>query len=247
MNNTSAHRSMSRLNNNSGMNNSNQGGFHMTRISSSQQINQASSTIEVDHHRTIPPPLSQHAITSGGVTVNHHNGGQKIRPFSQNGPLLEHVMKSSDELSTMNQSTDSISADETNFNRAIMQRSIPSLVSPLQSPEPPAVTVLSSQQEKKASTNAYNKSVTLLNVNSHRMSVFEPSMRDTIQHFCVKHLGKIKKFMKTASQLVPSPAKCTIEERKGKKNVKLYFACQTRGNHCLYSKTLFSMRYESFE
>lgn len=35
-----------------------------------------------------------------------------------------------------------------------------------------------------------NKSITLLNANSvnHRMSVFEPSIRDTIQHFSEKHL-----------------------------------------------------------
>lgn len=258
INNASAHRSMSRLNNPNGINNSNQG-FHMTRISSSQQINQASSTMDVVPS-TLPPPLSQHVtiigenkygipntkITSGGVTVNHHNGGQKIRPFSQIGPLLENVVKSSDGLSTLNQSSDSITDTETNFNRSnnivtVMQRSIPSLVSPIL--EAPVSPPLMSQS--KISSSAYNKSVTLLNVNNnanHRMSVFEPSMHDTIQHFCEKHLSKIKKFMKTASQLVPSPAKCTIEERKGKKNVKLYFACQTRGSHCLYSKTLFSMR-----
>lgn len=33
---------------------------------------------------------------------------------------------------------------------------------------------------------------------------------------------------------IPLPIKCTIEERKGKKHAKLHFACQGRGEHCLY-------------
>jgi protein melted len=255
INNTSAHRSMSRLN---GMNISNQGGLHMTRISSSQQINQASSTIDtiVDLvPSTIPPPLSQHVtivgqnkygipstkinkITSGGVTVNHNSTSvPKIRPFSQ-GPL-ENILKSSDGLS-LNQSSGSITSTPFNHSNLVsVQQSVSSLLSgPIQSEQ---VRVVNS----KTNTSAYNKSVTLLNVNNnvnHRMSVFEPSMRDTVQHFCEKHLDKIKKFMKNATQRLPSPAKCTIEERKGKKFAKLHFACQTRGSHCLYSKTLFSMR-----
>lgn len=58
-----------------------------------------------------------------------------------------------------------------------------------------------------------NTSVTLLNANTtQRMSVFEPyPMRDTIQHFCEKHLDKIKTYMKGVSQRLPPPAKCTIE------------------------------------
>lgn len=91
-----------------------------------------------------------------------------------------------------------------------------------------------------------NKSVTLLNVNSttnQRMSVFEPyPMRDTIQHFCEKHLDKIKTFTDSISHRLPPPAKCTIEERRAKKMAKLHFACQARGPHCLYSKTFFTMR-----
>lgn len=94
--------------------------------------------------------------------------------------------------------------------------------------------------------NNNNTSVTLINQNSianQRMSVFEPyPMRDTIQHFCEKHLDKIKLYMAKVSLRIPSPAKCTIEERRQKKSAKLHFACQARGQHCLYSKTYFTMR-----
>ena len=93
-----------------------------------------------------------------------------------------------------------------------------------------------------------NTSVTLLNSNqsslaNQRMSVFEPfPMRDTIQHFCEKHLDKIKAYMDKVSIRIPSPAKCTIEEKRQKKSAKLHFACQGGGQHCLYNKTYFTMR-----
>ncbi|KAI4461099.1 veph-a/melted [Holotrichia oblita] len=92
-----------------------------------------------------------------------------------------------------------------------------------------------------------NTSVTLLNANqtiaSQRVSVFEPyPMRDTIQHFCEKHLDKIKSYMEKVSVKIPPPVKCTIEEKRQKKSAKLHFACQSRGQHCLYSRTFFTMR-----
>ncbi|KAF5292632.1 hypothetical protein FQA39_LY13965 [Lamprigera yunnana] len=94
---------------------------------------------------------------------------------------------------------------------------------------------------------ANNTSVTIVNANqgaaSQRMSVFEPyPMRDTVQHFCEKHLDKIKSYMDKVSAKIPPPAKCTIEERRHKKSAKLHFACQARGQHCLYSRTFFTMR-----
>ena len=71
-----------------------------------------------------------------------------------------------------------------------------------------------------------NKSVTMLNVSvNHRMSVFEPSpMRDTIQHFCEKHLKKIQSYMQSVSSRLPTPVKLSIEEKCGKKFAKLSFA-----------------------
>lgn len=99
-----------------------------------------------------------------------------------------------------------------------------------------------------------------------RISVFEPyPMRDTVQHFCEKHLDKIKSYMEKISVKLPLPVKCTIEgmdvetkrakhfkfhklilktfaEMKSKKIAKLHFACQDRStSHCLYSNALFTM------
>lgn len=54
---------------------------------------------------------------------------------------------------------------------------------------------------------------------------FEP-MRDTVQHFCEKHLDKIKAYMDTVFVKLPLPLKCTIEERGNKKYAKLHFGCQ---------------------
>lgn len=78
---------------------------------------------------------------------------------------------------------------------------------------------------------------------SQRISVFEPyPMRDAVQHFCEKHLDKIKAYMQVIFVKLPLPSKCTIEERKSRKHAILQFACQGKGEHCLYSKTLFAMR-----
>lgn len=103
--------------------------------------------------------------------------------------------------------------------------------------------------------NYDNTSVTLLNHSStsggvgnsiinQRMSTFEPYqiMRDTVQQFCEKHFVSIKDYMDKLSQRLPPPTRCGIEERRTKKVVKLHFACQIRGPHCLYSKTCFTMR-----
>lgn len=102
--------------------------------------------------------------------------------------------------------------------------------------------------------NYDNTSVTLLNhstgggagnsIINQRMSTFEPYqiMRDTVQQFCEKHFVSIKDYMDKLSQRLPPPTRCGIEERRTKKVVKLHFACQIRGPHCLYSKTCFTMR-----
>ncbi len=125
----SNNRSMTRLNvaPTAVHNNSNLGGLHksMTRLSSSQQINQANAETNFVP-ATVPPPLSSNVIvtgenkwgipstykiTSGGVTL-HHTSPNRIRPFSQ-GPatLLGSIgnASSSNGLSTLNQSTGSIS------------------------------------------------------------------------------------------------------------------------------------------
>ena len=45
-----------------------------------------------------------------------------------------------------------------------------------------------------------------------RISVFEPyPMRDAVQHFCEKHLDKIKAYMQKIFVTLPLPVRCTIE------------------------------------
>ncbi|XP_042230886.1 protein melted-like isoform X2 [Homarus americanus] len=84
---------------------------------------------------------------------------------------------------------------------------------------------------------------TTTNACTQRISVFEPfAMRDTVQHFCEKHLDKIKAYMQKVFVKLPLPVRCGIEERKNKKHAKLYFACQGKGEHCLYNKHLFTMK-----
>jgi len=90
-----------------------------------------------------------------------------------------------------------------------------------------------------------SKSVTLSGnyMKQSRLSLFEPyPMRDAVQHFCEKHIDKIKSYMQKIFVKIPLPVKCTIEERKSKKLAKLHFVCQGKGNHCLYYKTFFTMK-----
>lgn len=57
--------------------------------------------------------------------------------------------------------------------------------------------------------------------------MFEPyPMRDTVQHFCEKHLDKIKSYMEKVSVRIPPPAKCTIEGKLVTRvNLRINFEC----------------------
>lgn len=226
-NGTNAHRSMTRLNA-SGVNNSNLGGLHksMTRLSSSQQINQTQNPVSNgfnsnDNSFISPtiPPLSQNVmitgenkwgipstkITSCGVTVNH-TSPTRIRPFSQGPNTLGSIGKSSSNGLSVHQSTGSISMQNNISVHHAMplnsQQSSSSLAPPISLPvvQEASNQVIVSGPTTVTSRKSANKSVTLLNAN--RVSVFEPSMRDTIQHFCEKHLDKIKAYMKTVAHRV---------------------------------------------
>lgn len=79
--------------------------------------------------------------------------------------------------------------------------------------------------------------------NENRISVFEPyPMRDAVQHFCEKHNEKIKTYMQKVLVKIPLPVKCTIEEKRLKKIAKIHFACQVKGEHCLYIRKYFVMK-----
>ena len=78
---------------------------------------------------------------------------------------------------------------------------------------------------------------------AEQVKVFEPyPMRDAVQHFCEKHIEKIKAYMQKVFVKIPLPVKCTIEERKSKKMAKIYFSCQVKGDNCLYTKSYFLMK-----
>uniref|UniRef100_A0A182JPI1 PH domain-containing protein n=1 Tax=Anopheles christyi TaxID=43041 RepID=A0A182JPI1_9DIPT len=206
--------------------------------------------------------IPQTKITSCGVTVTT-SPTRAPRPYSH-GPgntLMGSTgaLGGKSSLGGLNQSTGSIGiqvhhaspASPTMFNNHSQQTS-PQLTTTLSlhsSDDPSNQVIVSGPATvttRSRGTND-NRSVTILNASSNatttRMSVFEPyPMRDTIQHFCEKHLDKIKSYTESVAQRIPPPAKCIIEERRAKKMAKLHFACQVRGPHCLYSRTMFTMR-----
>ncbi|XP_044754125.1 protein melted isoform X2 [Coccinella septempunctata] len=244
----------------------------MTRLSSSQQINAvpgqgtpvpvpplSNSAIAREQRWNSP------RVSSGGVTVTTTTPRIQ-RPQSQgplslitnhsnqimiNNPVTSQTPSNSVTVSSVY--TGAVSSGLVSVN-AITQ-TIPIGSSTMNLPEPSTGSqslasgnVNISGPTTITSRRANNTTVTLLNANQNsvanqRMSVFEPyPMRDTIQHFCEKHLDKIKIYMDKVSLRIPSPAKCTIEEKRQKKSAKLHFACQAKGEHCLYAKTYFTMR-----
>ncbi|XP_045473807.1 protein melted isoform X2 [Harmonia axyridis] len=265
--NANTHRSMTRLNIAGGS----VGGLHksMTRLSSSQQINAvpgqgtpvpvpplSNSAIAREHRWNSP------RVSSGGVTVTTTTPRIQ-RPQSQ-GPLSlitnhsNQIMINNPVSSSHNTSNavtvSSVYTGAFSSGLVSVTQTIPIGSSNVNLPEPSGAQSLASGNVNISgpttitSRRANNTTVTLLNANQNsvanqRMSVFEPyPMRDTIQHFCEKHLDKIKIYMDKVSLRIPSPAKCTIEEKRQKKSAKLHFACQAKGEHCLYAKTYFTMR-----
>ncbi|CAH1154096.1 unnamed protein product [Phaedon cochleariae] len=260
-----AHRSMTRLNAGGGS----VGGLHksMTRLSSSQHINAVptpplSSNVIVTGGgkwgvtvTTISPPRGQRPASQGQPMHNQTNQLSSSPVVSSSHPNSNAVTVSSGYTGPISSGQVSILTSTTNNS---ITQNIPVGNSIVHTPPPMPensnstnsgasnVNVNISGPTTVISRRNNNTSITLINQNSvanQRMSVFEPyPMRDTIQHFCEKHLDKIKIYMEKVSLRIPSPAKCTIEEKRQKKSAKLHFACQARGQHCLYSKTYFTMR-----
>ncbi|XP_054287445.1 protein melted-like isoform X1 [Macrosteles quadrilineatus] len=245
---SAAHRSMTRLNivNNSRI------GLHksMTRLSSSQQINQPShqvttvTTINGARHYSLAP----NKVSSGGVSVTTKAASNNVSdstvtvstapPLHTTSVSTTHTLPHSSSSSPLSQSVVS-TLPSTNALHSL----VASTTGAVSVTQTLPVTVMS----HVVCPRRTNTSVTLINQSQHsitqRISVFEPyPMRDTVQHFCEKHLDKIKAYMEKVSVRIPPPAKCTIEERRAKKLAKLHFACQGRGEHCLYSRTFFTMR-----
>ncbi|KAM3961836.1 ventricular zone expressed PH domain-containing protein melted [Aphomia sociella] len=266
-----SHRSMTRLNVAGGS----VGGLHksMTRLSSSQQmnsqqnVNAQSSNGKLNKESTGgrrgPPPPPQppqppqrthhhHNILIGPVTST--NTGPTIisgPPALQTQSISVNPLSSGKSTDAFSPVTSSVSIQHSNTALGLVSviTSNPNSGQPIAVGSTQASPISVSESVTVTSRRANNTSVTMINSNSnsnHRISVFEPyPMRDTVQHFCEKHLDKIKAYMDNVSLKLPPPAKCTIEERRSKKQARLQFACGRRGPHCLYARAAFSVRTRS--
>ncbi|XP_019873887.2 protein melted isoform X2 [Aethina tumida] len=208
---------------------------------------------------TISPPKIQRPLSQGPLTLGNSHTQSPVCPLL----LTPLHLRTSNSVTVSSGYTGPVSSGQvsvltTGHSHMNNTQTIP-VGSSLRNQTPPLTDSLSATNAGSGNVNisgpttviarrANNTTVTLINTNQNstenqRMSVFEPyPMRDTIQHFCEKHLDKIKSYMDMVSLRMPSPAKCTIEEKRQKKSAKLHFACQSRGQHCLYSKTYFTMR-----
>ncbi|GAU96358.1 hypothetical protein RvY_07816-2 [Ramazzottius varieornatus] len=65
-------------------------------------------------------------------------------------------------------------------------------------------------------------------------------IHDAVYQFCDRNLDKIRKYMAGVFVQFPLPVRCGIEEHKGRKHCNLFFACQCRGDQCLYAARMFS-------
>ena len=200
-----------------------------------------SRPLPTDYSRdsSLPPvslPLSVSSIaplslpTSGGYKrPGHSSGPLHTSPPSLPGPVTSSTIScSNSQPLDLKTSYDKIASRE---QRSTFSNTLPSL---------------RRRSHQVTSVTSTSDGGDLFETNhnvKNRMSVFEPfPMRDTVQHFCEKHLDKIKSYMESVSVKLPLPVKCTIEERKGKKHAKLHFACQGRGDHCLYKTTFYTLK-----
>ncbi|XP_039296752.1 protein melted [Nilaparvata lugens] len=252
-----AHRSMTRLN----VSHSHYGGSHgvtqsgvtdvgsvgqglhksMTRLTPHQPAKTTVTTIQGGRQYTV----SQNKVSSGGVTVTTKMSSSL---GSSSNALLRGSSGTTDEATggshTGGSHTTVPPATATTVAPPPPSRPLSVMVST--APPPSSIAAVPRRAGNRTSVTIINNNNNNNNQNSiasQRISVFEPyPMRDTVQHFCEKHLDKIKSYMEKVSVRIPPPAKCTIEERRAKKLAKLHFACQGRGEHCLYSRTFFTMR-----
>ncbi|XP_023228833.1 protein melted-like [Centruroides sculpturatus] len=183
----------------------------MTQLSSLQAVNCSmgrlpSMNTSIHISSGSMPTLQEEAPTSVTVSINsaipHSNPGQ-------DGPSL-HPSQSTSPTTSASQSA---ITPVTSHNQQAVTVSLNSTTVPSS-----AVTSISHSPKMRNNT-----SVTLIthtgSANPQRISVFEPyPMRDAVQHFCEKHLDKIKAYMQKIFVKIPLPVKCTIE---GKHDFKL--------------------------
>ncbi|XP_034247759.1 protein melted isoform X2 [Thrips palmi] len=216
--------------------------------------------------------LSSHTMKHSSNQIANHNAlvNSQQQQLLQHGQQNQHLQSQHLQQQLQQQQPPYTQPQQPPLLQQTQQQQQPPSMPALSTPSLPAASnssVLQTQPSSSAlnsnqtphyssvvTPRRQNTSVTIISSNSsginpsmaaasQRISVFEPyPMRDTVQHFCEKHLDKIKSYMDKVSRCIPPPAKCTIEERRAKKVAKLHFACQGRGEHCLYNRTFFTMK-----
>ncbi|XP_033610635.1 protein melted isoform X2 [Cryptotermes secundus] len=205
----------------------------------------ASYPLPIQNNSPLVVQAGTRDIASNMTGINLSQSGNKIHSLTSSQPHMmpSRVLSSSGNIA-LNQPVLTSASSTHSASQSVAVSHNQSCAQTVTSQTLPATVVTSRRA---------NTSVTIINSNlqsnaaiaaaSQRISVFEPyPMRDTVQHFCEKHLDKIKSYMEKVSVRIPPPAKCTIEERRAKKLAKLHFACQGRGEHCLYNRTFFTMK-----
>ncbi|XP_028172173.1 protein melted, partial [Ostrinia furnacalis] len=244
-----SHRSMTRLNVAGGS----VGGLHksMTRLSSSQQINSQQNVNGPPTTGSKPANASPPRAPRPAARSHHHNiliGSAGSTHISSGTTIISGPPALQQSIAVSARSSDALAPAPALGHVAVVSShacAAPAIISQgsggtaAAAAAGPAATAAGSPAA--AARRGNNTSVTM--INSNRISVFEPyPMRDTVQHFCEKHLDKIKAYMDNVSLRLPPPAKCTIEERRSKKQARLQFACGRRGPHCLFARALFCVR-----
>ncbi|XP_015906317.1 protein melted [Parasteatoda tepidariorum] len=230
-------------------------GLHtsMMRLGSSSAMNRSMTAV---NYKNVTIPIA--GISSGGVTVmttmsTPQKGISDSMPtLQEEGPVTVSIGNaqpvSGNESCGLrsSQSTSTTTSVSPSFSIPVSSAVTSHIVSP-----PTATVAYSCNSDSIPNAKLRNTSgVTVIthsgsqsSSNPQRISVFEPyPMRDAVQHFCEKHLDKIKAYMVKVFVKIPLPVRCTIEERKARKHAKIYFACQGKGEHCLYNKTFFIMK-----
>ncbi|KAG8196242.1 hypothetical protein JTE90_023799 [Oedothorax gibbosus] len=226
----------------------------MMRLGSSTAMNRSMTAI---NFRNSNGPVSR--VSSGGVTVmtNMTSPEKSISgsmpTLQEEGPVTVSIGNAQPvTLHDMCALRSSPSTSTTTCTSVSPSSSIP-VSSALSQVFSSPITSHTYSSNSHTMPNAKLRSPTGVTVNNHsgsqsssnpqRISVFEPyPMRDAVQHFCEKHLDKIKAYMVKVFVKIPLPVRCTIEERKARKHAKIYFTCQGKGEHCLYNKTFFIMK-----
>ncbi|XP_046572947.1 ventricular zone-expressed PH domain-containing protein homolog 1-like [Haliotis rubra] len=68
---------------------------------------------------------------------------------------------------------------------------------------------------------------------------FEPT-HDGVQHFCEKHLSKIKNFISSLKARIPLPTKCSVVNGR-RRYLRLHFQCCSQSEQCLYFNSYFTL------